>query len=362
MLTRIRISLFLAVMLLSACAASKEAVQMRYLVPLPPEKPILEWLGTYSSADDFPKTDAQKRMEAIVGKPPLEMMRGPSGIAADGEGRVYISDIYMKNVWIYDLNAKTVSKLLEDSPESFFPRHIAIDSQKRLFIADSETQCVKIFSPTGQPLGLIGKVELKKPIGLAINERLRRLYVTDAAEHQVKVFDLDSTKFLFAFGKLGDGPGDFYSPAGLAVNSAGEVFVVELFNARISVFTPDGEFLHKFGERTDSLRGLENPRAAQFDSEGNLWLVDFRRGALRAYDPEGELLFAMEGNPDHKMGLTNPTALYIDSNDEIYVADFIGRRFAHWRFLSKKALAAHPVTKEEEQKVLGEYGGKAPAK
>ena len=343
---------------LCACAAPKE-VPTRYLVPLPPEKPLVEWLGTYTSADDFPKTEAQKRMEQIVGKPPLESLLGPSGIAADGEGKVFIGDLYAHNIWVYDLKSSTVNKLFDGDVADFEPRHMTIDARKRIFLADSKARVVKIFSREGAYIGQFGTGQLEKPIGLALDEGRRRLYVSDAAVHQVKAFDLDSGKLLFAMGEVGDGPGKLYSPAGLAVDAAGQIFVVELFNARLSIFNPDGTFVRYFGERTDSLRGLENPRAASFDSEGNLWIIDFRRGAIRAFDVEGTLLFAMEGQSGHKMGLSNPAALYIDGNDEIYIADFIGRRFAHWRYLSKKALAAHPVSEEDKTRILEQFGGKA---
>ena len=50
-------------------------------------------------------------------------------------------------------------------------------------------------------------------------------------------------KFIKAWGKKGSGPGEFDSPHGLAMDSAGRLFVADRSNSRIQVFSQDGQFL-----------------------------------------------------------------------------------------------------------------------
>jgi sugar lactone lactonase YvrE len=219
-------------------------------------------------------------------------------------------------------------------------------------VADSLHKCVKVFSREGKLLRSYGRPEeLQRPLGVAIDEVRKRIYVSDGLAHQIKIFDLDSGRLTSS---LGSGlttkkPGDLYNPAGLAVAADGTLCVVEHLNARVSVFNPDGTFRKYFGTRDAGESGFENPRAAVFDSEGNLWLVDFRRNALRAFDLDGRLLFVHEGPETSRMGFSTPAAIHIDANDEIYVADFAAGRFSHWRYLSKTALERHPVTDADLQ-------------
>ncbi len=50
-------------------------------------------------------------------------------------------------------------------------------------------------------------------------------------------------KVIKTWGKKGTGPGEFNEPHGIALDSAGRVFVADRVNARIQIFDPDGKFL-----------------------------------------------------------------------------------------------------------------------
>jgi DNA-binding beta-propeller fold protein YncE len=332
-----------ALLLLAGCAPPSQST-LRYILPPPPDTPRIEWLSTYASDDDFPKTDARRYREKLTGKTPNRLM-APSGIASDGEGKVFVGDIQAQNVMVFDLEAKTASYLLEkDSRE---PRQMTFDSRKRLYVADSKRRTVWVFSREGTQLRTYGNSEqLQRPLGVAVDEARKRVYVSDGIAHQVKVFDLDSGQLVATFGTgaTTKGQGDIYNPAGLALAADGSLYVVEHLNARISIFNPDGTFRSAFGSRDASMSGFENPRAISIDSDGNLWIVDFRREAIRAFDSEGNLLFIHGGPMQSQMGFAAPAAIYIDPNDEIFIADFAAGRFSRWRYLSAAALARHPIT------------------
>lgn len=321
---------------LAGCAAPPPAT--RYIYPVPPETPRVEWLGTYMSQDDFPKGGAQLAFEAIAGKPPLDLFTGPYGIVADGAGRVYVVDLFSQNIFIYDFNLNTVKTLFQE-PVLRRPLYMDIDSKKQLYVADAESQKVFVFTPDGKLIRTYGSAEeLTLPAYAEVDEARRRLYVSDTRQGQINVYDLDGGQRLFAFGK-----GKLMGAAGVAAGPDGNLYVADTLNANIKVFDASGNYLRKFGERNDSLEGLENPRDLDFDSEGNLWLVDFRKPVLRAFKPDGTFLFNMGGPLEHKMGFGTPTAIYISPEDDIYVTDLAGKRFSHWRYLSKGALARHPL-------------------
>ena len=52
-----------------------------------------------------------------------------------------------------------------------------------------------------------------------------------------------SGKFLLSWGKLGEGPGEFNSPHGLAMDKAGRLYVADRSNSRIQIFDQKGKFL-----------------------------------------------------------------------------------------------------------------------
>jgi len=67
-------------------------------------------------------------------------------------------------------------------------------------------------------------------------------YVLDMKDNRVKVFDAKG-KFLRAFGKKGQGPGEMNQPVGLSITPENEVLVEDALNQRLTFFDLDGKFL-----------------------------------------------------------------------------------------------------------------------
>ncbi len=65
-------------------------------------------------------------------------------------------------------------------------------------------------------------------------------------------------KFVQAWGKQGDGPGEFNEPIGISI-SGNEVFVSDAGHNRIQVFDLNGNFLRTFGNEGDKLGELARP-------------------------------------------------------------------------------------------------------
>lgn len=333
---RFLLPLLIAFTLLAGCAPPP--ADIRYIYPLPPDQPRIEWLGTYMSQDDFPKSGWDIFLEKIIGKPPLDFFSGPYGIAADGAGRVFVVDLYQKNVLIYDLNARTIKTLL-DEPLLNRPLFLSIDSKMQLYVADGESRKVLVFTTDGRLIRTYGnKDELVNPVYVKVDEPRRRLYISDTRGGGIHVYDLDDGRRLLVFGK-----GELLGAQGVAVGPDGNFYVADTLNAKIRVFDASGKLLRSFGERIDQDFGFEHPKDVAFDSEGHLWVLDYRKPMLRIFDTEGTFLFSAGGPATHKMGFANPTALYISPDDEVYVTDLTARRFSHWRYLSKAALARHPL-------------------
>ena len=74
------------------------------------------------------------------------------------------------------------------------------------------------------------------------------MYITDSSNHHIQVFTAGG-KFLRMFGRYGEGSGELNWPAGITVDTNDIVYVSELNNGRVSVFTCEGSLLHHLAER-----------------------------------------------------------------------------------------------------------------
>ncbi|XP_015779059.1 PREDICTED: E3 ubiquitin-protein ligase TRIM71-like [Acropora digitifera] len=106
------------------------------------------------------------------------------------------------------------------------------------------------------------KLEIRNPVGQRFLRRIgeegsfiKPVYciqhdnyfiATDNRNHCIKVFDKEG-KFLYNFGKKGDGDGEFNSPRCLSVDKAGHLLICDFLNSRVQVFKLSGEFITKFG-------------------------------------------------------------------------------------------------------------------
>jgi hypothetical protein len=121
-----------------------------------------------------------------------------------------------------------------------------------------------------------GANQLDLPLALAADPSTGDLYVAEEANHRISVFtpwgafvrdlgwgvqdgspalqecgpaepEVDPPPSLCQKGLAGSGPGQMQSPNGVAVDSAGNVYVLERFNLRVQKFNAAGEFVLMFG-------------------------------------------------------------------------------------------------------------------
>jgi sugar lactone lactonase YvrE len=103
---------------------------------------------------------------------------------------------------------------------------------------------VQILSVDGVYKGEIGKLgdapgQFGRPKGIAVDSH-NRLYVMDAAFDNVQIFDRDG-HLLLTVGENGSGPGDFWLANGVAVTRSNEIFVADCYNRRVQEFRYIGE-------------------------------------------------------------------------------------------------------------------------
>lgn len=259
---------------------------------------------------------------AGLGKSTLRPLSHPTGIFVRGR-IVYVADPGEGGVLRYDEAAHTSVWLPSPGWKTKWGSPIAVAAAPdgRVFVADSELERVFILNPEGSVLGeLKGDPRgLGRPAGLALG--FDRLYVSDARNHRISFYDLGGS-FIGDFGRRGAAVGEFNYPTYLWFDgSARQLWVCDSGNFRLQRFDEDGRSLGSIGENGDRPGYLARPRGVALDSEGNVYVVDGAFDAVQIFDGKGRLLLfaGAEGAEPGQFSL--PGGIFIDANDRVFVAD-----------------------------------------
>lgn len=120
-------------------------------------------------------------------------------------------------------------------------------------------------------------------MGLSFDTITDRVYVCDKNNNRIAVF-AGMGEYLFSFGRLGKGPGEFVRPWDVSVNPATNLLAVTDSTNRIQIFDSNGRFLVKY-----EIHGCE-PKTCE-DSGDDL---DFDSPRNVAYDHSGLVLFVTD--------------------------------------------------------------------
>ena len=83
----------------------------------------------------------------------------------------------------------------------------------------------------------------------------------------------------------GGGDGHFSSPAGVAVDGAGRVYVLDGESNRVQVFDSDGRFLAKWGHRGSEPGEFSQPTAIAVGCAGEVYVADTNNNRVQRFDP-----------------------------------------------------------------------------
>ena len=133
-------------------------------------------------------------------------------------------------------------------------------------------------------------------------------------------YDADG-KFLMEWGSQGTGPGQFDLIHGLAIDRDRRVYVADRTNARIQIFTENGEFIEEWPN-------IYDPVGVIVDENDDVWVLSARLNRILKYNKQGELLYhwgtyGMTAGI-WQGGLARPHQISIGDDGAIYVANFDG--------------------------------------
>jgi sugar lactone lactonase YvrE len=270
----------------------------------------------------------------------------PNGIAVDSKNLVYIADSKVRGIFIVNVDTGEYSMIKNGSDAKFqWLIGLAIDDSDQLFVADSGKRHVLVFDKNHKVEAAISE-GLSAPGGLAIDNENRLLYVTDAEQDLVLVYDADPPfKLIRKLGKPGTehtstAPGEFAKPAGVAVDQDGNVYVSDTWNNRIEEFDADGKFIRTFGEAGDGPGYFARPKGISVDSDGQIWVADALQDRVQVFTPEGQLLIYLGEHgllPGQFQSLAN---VMVDKNNRVFTTELFAGRLQVFRYYTNSEAKA----------------------
>ena len=166
-----------------------------------------------------------------------EEFNQPTRVAVAPNGDFYVSDGYVNSrVVQYNKDAEYVRhwgrKGTADS-EFDLVHDALIDPRNRLLVADRTNARVQLFDLNGKFLGKW--THAGSPYGLAYHAQENALYMCDGLNGRIVKLNLEG-EILGVLGSLGRAPGRLTSAHHIAVDSRGDLYVVEIRNWRVQKF------------------------------------------------------------------------------------------------------------------------------
>jgi sugar lactone lactonase YvrE len=303
---------------------------------------------------------------SVDGSGSAALFANPNLLAFDPAGILYVSDGYNNairkitpaGVVSTFVGAATQSGSADGSGSSArfnVPHAVAADAAGTLYVADSYNSTIRKITAAGAVstlAGLAGKsgtldgsggnARFNFPYGVAVDSE-GNVYVADSFNEEIrKITPAGVVSTLAGNGTIGsaDGKGSaasFHYPYGLAVDSAGILYVADTYNHTIRKITPDGTVSTLAGtagkmgstDATGAAAGFNLPMSIAIDSTGNLYVADSSNNAIRKIAP-GAVVTTLAGNAGQTGSIdgtgsaarfSTPNYLTLDSAGNVYVSD-----------------------------------------
>ena len=255
----------------------------------------------------------------------------PYGIAADSSGNLYVADL--GNNRVRKIGSDGTISTVNGTDKFLAPRNVALDSAGNLYVSEFGGHRVRRIAPdgtistiagTGTP-GFAGdggaakSAELAYPAGLAFDSA-GNLYVADSSNNRVR--EVAASGMIVTVLGTGDPgstlPNQLNVPTGVAIDSAGNLNVADSGNGRVQQLSPSGSI--------QTLPGAGRDVAA--DTKGDLFIAAGSQvfellpsQKLSTIAGGGSYLYGGDGGPATSARLNGPVAIALDAAGNLYVAD-----------------------------------------
>lgn len=302
-----------AAVLLAACSAPQKATVKTIFFPSPPDEPRLQYLTSISNSKFTQEGKSAFRL-IITGEQEKDTeltIDKPLGIAVH-KGVVYVVDTHRATVLLID-TAKNLFETIRGNvgPGRLKkPVNLTIGEDGKLYVADVGRKEVLIYTAGGDFIRAVGKgLDLKKPVGVEVDQT--SIYVLDNASNTIKVIDKATLELTREFGQGTSEDDSLWRPYAIARDAKGALYVTNTGTGKVLKMDSDGHTLLAFGKLGDGLGQFARPRGLTVDSEGRIWVVDAAFQNVQIFNETGRLLlfFGDPGQPPASMNIPASVAV-----------------------------------------------------
>jgi len=308
-------------------------------------------------------------------------LNDPVGVAADTAGNLFIADTGNNRIRMVD-TAGTITTVAGTGTAGFSgdsgpatnaqlsgPSGVAVDGAGNLFIADTTNQRIRTVDATGTITTVAGtgnsgfsgdgrpaiSAQLADPVGVAVDPA-GHLFIADTGNNRIRKVQAAGTITTVAGTGAGGFSGDggrakraqLSGPSGVAMDPAGNLFIADVGNNRIRTVDTAGTITTVAGTGSDTFSGdgkpatsaqLYSPNGVAVDPAGNLLIADAFGNRIRTVDTTATIRtvagtgasgFGGDGGPATSaqltLGFVFPCGVAADPAGNLFIADVVNNR------------------------------------
>lgn len=320
------------------------------------------------------KMTAANVVSTIAGKVPVDghadgslqaaRFTGPAGLATDASGNLYVADRYTRTLRrvtpagvVSTLAGQPLSTGDDNGTPGKFddPTGVAVDGAGNIYLTEYSRHTIRKVTPAGVVSTLAGSpgfpdstnatgaaARFNKPFDLTVDSA-GNVFVTDQYNHTIRKITPGAavTTFAGTAGETGTANGTggiarFNKPAGIARDSANNLFVADLENHTIRKITPAGVVTTfagspgegSFGDGPAAEARFYLPHYLAIDASNNVYVTEFYGRRIRKITPAGFVTtiggsgdsLLMDGTGDHAR-FYKPTGIAVAPDGTVYVTE-----------------------------------------